>query len=769
MVVIDPRHLRPSAALRVINATRRADVLTDRALRLNMNRGGLRVGDGQHLDLIRYGAWVFAERQKPRTPTAPNPVGGESAYERHRDRMAGVQADQSRRGREIGPIPPVVDPARRAEGEGSLRRFCEIYFPARFFRAWSPDHIKVLARMEDVIRNGGLFAIAMPRGSGKTSIVEVAVIFALVFGFRKYVALIGATEPKAEQMLDSIKIELQNNDLLLEDFPEVCFPIRKLERVTQRARAQMTGGHHTFMAWEKKEVVLPTVIDSRASGGRIEVAGLTGAIRGMKFTRANGAVERPDLVIPDDPQTDESAKSESQCNQREGLIKGAVLGLGGPGVRISGFMPCTIIEPDDMAARILDRKRNPIWQGERMQLVYRWAEGKKAEQLWETYRERRNQSFENGGKGETSDAHYKKNRKAMDAGALVAWEERKEPGELSALQHAWNIRIDRGDRAFFAEYQNDPLPAIEANADDLKPDEIASKVNGLGRADLPVDASALTMFIDVQQKALFWLIAAWAPDFTGSIVDYGTWPDQPADNYRLSEIRRTIARAIPKSSVEGGIYEALVKLCGEQLRREFKAANGATLKVSRCLVDANWGRSTEVVYQFARQGEWAGIVSPSHGKYYGASSLPFAEHKPLPGERIGYRWRIPPSTGRRAVRYVLFDTNWWKSFVADRMRVSVGDRGSLSLWGSPRTTHQMFAEHMTSERRIPVEARGRKVDEWRIKQPGLDNHFLDCIVGAAVAASVLGIATNAKDGDRTFARKRVRLSDLQSRKRMGVA
>jgi len=60
--------------------------------------------------------------------------------------------------------------------------------------------------------------MAMPRGSGKTSLCETACLWAMLYGHRDFVALIGSDEEHAAQMLDSIKAELENNDRLLDDF-----------------------------------------------------------------------------------------------------------------------------------------------------------------------------------------------------------------------------------------------------------------------------------------------------------------------------------------------------------------------------------------------------------------------------------------------------------------------------------------------------------------------------------------------------------------------
>jgi hypothetical protein len=55
-------------------------------------------------------------------------------------------------------------------------------------------------------------------------------------------------------------------------------------------------------------------------------------------------------------------------------------------------------------------------------------------------------------------------------------------------------------------------------------------------------------------------------------------------------------------------------------------------------------------------------------------------------------------------------------------------------------TCRLFSEHPTSEYRVKTGGRGRKVDEWQMKPGGGDNHWLDCLVGAVVAASLQGSA-----------------------------
>ena len=83
-----------------------------------------------------------------------------------------------------------------------------------------------------------------------------------------------------------------------------------------------------------------------------------------------------------------------------------------------------------------------------------------------------------------------------------------------------------------------------------------------------------------------------------------------------------------------------------------------------------------------------------------AKQHPFSEYKKRPGDRIGSNWRMRNIQGRRAVRYVLFDSNHWKSFIYERLKVGMGGRGSLSLFGDNAGTHRLFAEHLTSEFRV---------------------------------------------------------------------
>ena len=753
---INPSNMRVVDVARLLNSTSFGFVLAQARLYREFNRVGFRIGSSENprnINLLKYIAWMFDRKH------TPEETSGARSYEDRRNAERDRQAEQSLAGRDIGPLPEVVNPDRKAACERNFQLFCESYFPETYSLAWSPDHLKVIEKIETAVLRGGLFALALPRGSGKTTITESAALWSMLYGHREFVVLIGATESAALELLDSLKTELEVNERLAEDFPEVCYPVAQLEGIANRCAGQLYKGERTRITWTSNEIVLPTVEGSRASGIIVRVAGITGRIRGMKFKRSDGRNVRPSLVVIDDPQTSESAGSLEQTRKRVRVLAGDILGLAGPGQKISGIMPCTIIRPGDMADIILNRNTHPDWNGEKTRMVYRFPTNMK---LWEEYAEIRAEALRTEGNFQKATEFYLANREAMDAGAEVSWEARFNHDEVSALQHAMNLKF-QDEAAFMSEYQNDPLPDDTADDSLLSVDEICAKINGLARRRVPLKCDRLTMFVDVQKALLFYVVIAWAEDFTGAVIDYGSWPDQHRHEYSLADANPSIQTLFPKAGFEGALYAALSALTDECLGREWEREDGAVLKIERALVDANWGQSTDVVYQFCRQSSHAGVILPSHGRYVGASSKPMTEYRKQQGDRLGFNWMIPNVAGKRAIRHVIYDTNYWKSFIHARLTVPVGDKGSLTLYGRIPGAHQLFAEHLTAEYRVKTQGRGRTVDEWKLKPQSHDNHFLDCVAGCAVCGSMLGASLPETLPAKLDRKPMIRLSD----KRLG--
>ncbi|MBO7329131.1 MAG: phage terminase large subunit family protein [Lentisphaeria bacterium] len=754
---LTPTNMRVVDVARLLNSTEQGFVLPQARLYRQFNRVGFRISAAENprnINLLKYIAWMFDQKHSPQE----EPRSTARTYEERKEAERQRNAAQSLAGRDIAPIPEVVNPERKTACERNFQLFCETYFPDTYALAWSADHIKAIERIETAVLRGGLFALAMPRGSGKSTLTETAALWAMLYGHREFVTLIGATESAALEMLDSIKTELEVNERLAEDFPEVCYPIAQLDGIANRCAGQICNGERTRITWTSNEIVLPTIKDSKASGIIVRVAGITGRIRGMKYKRSDGRSVRPSLVIIDDPQTSESAGSLEQTKKRVRVLAGDILGLAGPGQKISGIMPCTIIRPGDMADIILNRNTHPDWNGEKTRMVDKFPINMK---LWEEYAEIRADALREEGNFQRATDFYLANREAMDAGAVVSWEARYNHDEVSALQHAMNLKL-QDEAAFQAEYQNDPLPEDTFDESLLSVDEICGKINGIVRGKVPLYCDKLTMFIDVQKALLFYTVIAWADDFTGAVIDYGAWPDQHRRQFSLADANPTIHSKFPKAGFEGGLYSALTKLTDDYLGREWEREDGALLKIEKALVDANWGQSTDIVYQFCRQSVHAGIIMPSHGRYVGASSKPMTEYRRQPGDKLGFNWMIPNVAGKRAIRHVIYDTNYWKSFIHARLGISLGDNGCLSLYGRIPGNHQLLAEHLTAEYRVRTEGRGRTVDEWKLKPQNSDNHWLDCVAGCAVCASILGAALPETLTKARVPKARIKLSDRSS-------
>jgi len=718
------RRLRPSELATLLNSTPLGTVANERQLRRHRIEGGLRIGDGTHVDIFRYAAWLTVRHRTPH---------GSRSYEEQKEAARERAARLSKSGRDIGELPPVADAQRRASAENDFRMFCETYFGTLFYLPWSDDHLAVVNTIERTVNSGGQFALAMPRGSGKTTLCEVACLWALLSGKRRFVVLVGAEEAHAIELLQSMKVELLCNDLLLADWPEVMYPFRRLEGIAHRSKGQLYQGKPTHVAWAERQIVFASIPGSPASGAIVRASGLLGRLRGMKHTRPDGRAVRPDLVIVDDPQTEASAISPLQSARREHILTGAILNLAGPGQRIAAVMPCTVIQAGDMADNLLDRRRHPEWHGERFKLVYRWPDNEK---LWERYAK----IYRDPGRAQMeclADAteFYRDHRAEMDAGAKVAWPARYEPGEISAIQHAYNLRL-RDEPTFFAEYMNEPQRAAY-EGDFCSADQIAAKLNGLKRGEVPTGYSLLTGHVDVHDKLLYFVIAAWNPEnFSGAVIDYGTYPRQRRRYFTLRQATATLGRQKPGAGKEGAIHAGLVALLDDLLAREWKSVDGQALRIGRMLVDE--GYKPETVRAAIRVSKYAALIQPCKGVSVRAAHKPLAEYINKAGDVAGHYWRTGKAA-RRELRGVMVDINWWKSRVHTAFGTARGDPGSLELWGKTPEEHRMYAEHLAdSEYMVMTTGRGRTVHEW-FERPGRpDNHLFDSTVGAAVAASISG-------------------------------
>jgi hypothetical protein len=575
--------------------------------------------------------------------------------------------------------------------------------------------------------------------------------------------IVAANESMAEQSLARIKAELECNPLLLADWPKAVYPLQRLESQARRCVGQLFEGARTRIVLQRKRLVMPTMPgpDAEASGAVIHVAGLTGAIRGLSHTTAEGETIRPSMILIDDPSDREAARSPFQTSERLAILNGDLLGLAGPGERIAALCTCTCIFRNDLADQLLDAEKSPAWQGERYKLIYQWPT---RTDLWERYLELRRDGMKPGGdKGKAAQVFYMMNRAEMDEGAVVSWPERFEPGEISAIQHAYHLRQDRGEEAFASEFMNEPIDhAAQVGALDAM--AIASRVNGFERGVAPPECEKVTAMIDVGESLLWWVAAGWSESFDCYILDYGCFPEQRARVFLSRQASPTLPLLYP-GGTEAAVYGGLTTLVERLVSREWRRSDGATLRLARLQIDAGW--QTETVRLFIRQSQYRDILTPSKGIGIGPGQTAIADFHKRPGEKIGLDW-ILGIAGPDRLRLLRFDSNAWKDRAASMLTRPMGQRGGLTLFGTRPADHELLAAHLSSEYPTRTEAKGRVVNVWS-RFADRENHLMDAAIGAMVAASLEGLSPLAAMGVKPRPARKPGLSFVEMQRRAQAA
>jgi hypothetical protein len=604
--------------------------------------------------------------------------------------------------------------------------------------------------MQDCILRGGRRINAVYREFAKTTIAENSIIWAALYGHRVFGLLTGVNTDASTANIESIKSELSTNELLLADFPEVCFPVWELDGKPQRCPSQTCGGEHTLMTWRADVLVLPTVKGSPASGNII-IAKPYAKARGVKFKRPDGTNARPDLILADDIQDDESAANPNQVKKNLNILKKNLIHTAAHNRQAAIIVNGTVIAKNDMMEVLLD---DPAWDGVRISFMQ--CKSAVHDSFWLKEYAAVRRSFDRSIVGDKerawreATALYASKRGEADAGCVVSWVHRyNKPIELSAIQHAYNVIIDDGPEVFASEYQNQPIDE-RATSQRLTAAWVAAKTNNLARAMVPKSGEVLTCYVDVHLRLLYYVVAAWAKDFTGSVIDYGTYPRQPLGYFAQQSAPIAMADMMPGATEDAWILAGMQTLTDTILGASFVREDRAEMHVGQLLIDAKWGEKNRLVKQFCRRHSQAGTrLMAAQGYGVGPAQKDFSEYRPEQGTRTGFGWRIAPPTD--GDRWVTIDTNMMKTFVAARLSLPLGTIGGIDLFGMDPHEHSLFADHCVSEAPVEMTAkrgigqmRTKEVWEWLL--PHNDNHWWDCLCGCATAASMLGCQVPGQEG-----------------------
>jgi len=691
------------------------------------------------------------------------PDEAERDAERERQRKMKREATSSTKNVEI-PKLSASNRRRRLRYERDDAAWLRYYFGKLsgcaypFWYAFTMQQRVMIDGIGHAARWGGDQSIAASRGEGKTTIFERLLTKYILEGRIAFGVLCAATGAHAAGSLETIKAAIESNARLLADYPEVCIPVRALENTPNRAHYQTVSGWRfdngeqfdrspSKFSWCGQEIVLPDVPGSPSASAIIATRGLDAAVRGLKKKD-----RRVDLVGIDDPDTEDTARSEDQAEKLETRIDRALGGLGGQQRAVGRVMLTTLQNRICVGYKFTDPIQKPTWQGKRFRFL---VKPPKRLELWQEYMHLRRVGLQaRNDKGEALDpfarkAHkfYLSNRMAMDLGAEVAnphrFDNAKLPDrsrlEVSALQRYYNEVVRIGPEAVACEYDNDPPEETGIVESGITPHRIQRQVSGVARRRIPDDCTMVTQGVDVRKIALHWVVRAWRPEeketWTGFTIDYGV-------------TETNVQRGAAESAVDSAIIRALHD------RREYVAENpymtgdGQIIEPEYSLVDSGW--RTETIYQFCDEAGLGWYPAQGHGKSSGCVAVSFrAPTQSTPTKLIGWGYYLAARPGSGGAAWLVhMDSDHWKAWEHDRWMSDPQKPSGLFMWGETsgnpdrmsldERAHHSYARHICAE--IEVEApdkNGIMKRYWKAKSD--NNHWLDASYRCDVAAAMAGV------------------------------
>lgn len=678
-------------------------------------------------------------------------------------------------------VPMPADLAEREKFEASPLVWSPRFFPDLFYLPIEPLHTSIFEGFERVIRYGGRQAIAAPRKTGKTTMLMLCMLWAILSGKRRFVIYLCENKPMAVSRIKMIQGLIQNAKELPGFYDGLQLAAKALVGRKQAAASQKIsnlGGYEienplsTDIEWRSNEIVFPRIPSAFRlepgfdgdgvqefaiptkfepySGSRIWAGGISGGVRGVIDQYG-----MPDMVIIDDPSGDEAADSPTVIRKRAKLIKKGLTLLGGLATQLPMIMLATVIEPGDIADEFTDREKQPAWNGLRLKYLDKWP-SKAAMLLWDNYIELRKSKGLEDPFARVAHNFYLENRKAMDKGAVLTMP-KAYPGShvvvppateskniladgseivASGVQHVFNVIADDGMATLRSEYQNDPEDKYENAVLAVDPEIVAGKINGLKRNQIPAACQMVTAFIDVGHSVLHWMVVGWSLGFGGHITAYGEYPEngKPLFDPDFESLTQ---------GVSNGLDTCIKKILGLVIRRD----DDEVIMVDRIMIDCGDPATRQEVFDICRGRKYSCSVLPSRGRAHHKFRLPDEKKNRLFANSYLDTWK---GLGR----IVIHDACMWRERIQMGIMSPDGTPGALRIWGERQERHTRLAEQLCGERLIEkLVGETGEVYKWYLV-PGAGNHWLDCAVGCGVCASVEGMKLPSTDPPRKKKKKK---------------
>ncbi|MDR0610856.1 MAG: phage terminase large subunit family protein [Planctomycetaceae bacterium] len=705
-----------------------------------------------------------------------------------------IQTDESN---DIGEIPKIKNIKRREKTKKDFVQFCKIYGGQEaFYRDWVPAHYEIAESVQDVVTNGVKRAIAAPRGFCKSTFLRWGTLYALLQypELHKYIVYLGAVGGATERSHQYILNQLRFNELLKEDFPEVCYPLSCYGKST--VRDIKYKGISINASFRDSKIVLPTVKGYELSGSAISFYSIgSEGIRGADHTIFTSAY-RPSMIDIDDPQSDMSAHSLKLVTGMHKIITGTVRNLGGYSritkrrQKTGVLAMCTCIAPNDLAIQLLDKKKSPDYLGRIYRRLSRLPNNM---ELWRKYKEIRTESLIDTGNKIKATEFYKKYQKQMDAGCEVIDAADYEDDMISAIQFAMDMWCE-DEYTFFTEQQNNPIAALESGEGYLTPSRVLEKVIPKPRLYVPDDTAIVTAHIDIGKHLLWYCVTAWGYEKKfGHIVDYGVYPQQVSPFFR----KENYEVSLQDFYTDGDEYERIVEAIHDLVKRIFEQnylCNGGRFDINRlsnlnqfvtkkplsmlafCGIDAADGMYEKAIWNAIRSSPYRDRLMPMYGaaaqgQLYRYLSLHLGERR-----REGCDWIANPESKKRRymgdinVTSLKYDVNTYKTEINSALLIQANREGTITIFDGSIEEHQMFSEQLCSEEYQTFRISANKYHKWKLKKPEVaDNDLFDTLVGTAALASFADVESavnktilrNKKD------RPRIKASEIQKGKNYG--
>lgn len=222
---------------------------------------------------------------------------------------------------------------RREIGKRSIEDFCKTYLANHFDKPGGEHHRDLYDTIDATSPSNGKRVVRVePREHGKTTVISLALpLYHLAYQTRWFILLVGEGGAVAQSNLATITDELENNELLLQDFPHL---IPKRDSKGQNEK------------WTDSQIVV-------SSGATVWAKGLGARMRGLKKGK-----NRPDLGIVDDPESPETSASFITRIRHRKWFGGTFLGLGKRGWDV--YVISNLPHHDCLVAHLL---RSKMWDG----------------------------------------------------------------------------------------------------------------------------------------------------------------------------------------------------------------------------------------------------------------------------------------------------------------------------------------------------------------------------------------------------------------------